>query len=268
MSRRPEPRLRLREALVLGALHGPAELLPISSSGHTELVPWLLDWDFARLDGELRKAFEVALHAGTAAALLVALRHEVAEAATEMDQRRAVLLIGSFVPPAVVGLALERPIERRLGTPRSIAVGLLIGSAAMAIADATGPTHRRREDAVAADAVALGLAQACALVPGVSRNGATLAAARLRGFARADSNALSRHVALPVIGGAVLLKGVRLARRGLPPEALRGFAGGIVSSFAATLASARLVRDDRRLAPYAAYRGALALLVLWQHGRR
>src|SRR3954468_25029022 len=109
--RRRRPRLRLREALVLGALHGPAELLPISSSGHTELVPWLLNWEYAELDGELRKAFEVAMHAGTAAALLVALRHEVAEAAFELDRRRVVLLLGSFTPPAVVGYLLERPIE-------------------------------------------------------------------------------------------------------------------------------------------------------------
>src|SRR4051795_5204011 len=100
MFRRPEPRLRLREALVLGALHGPAELLPISSSGHTELVPWLLGWEYAELDGELRKAFEVALHAGTAAALLVALRHEVAEAVTALDRRTVALVAGSFAPPA------------------------------------------------------------------------------------------------------------------------------------------------------------------------
>jgi len=268
MPRRPEPRLRLREALALGALHGPAELLPISSSGHTDLVPWLLGWEYAELDGELRKAFGVALHAGTAAALLVALRHEVADAATGFDHRRAVLLLGSFTPPAIVGYVLERPIERRLGTPRSIAVGLLAGALAMAWADAVGGSSRSREDADAADALALGVAQACALMPGVSRNGATLAAARLRGFARPDANALSRHVALPIIGGAAVLKGVRLWRRGLPPEAGRGFAGGVIASFAATLASARLVRDDRRLAPYAAYRVGLALVVLWQHGRR
>src|SRR4051794_302275 len=268
MSRPPEPRLRLREALALGALHGPAELLPISSSGHTELVPWLLGWEYAELDGELRKAFEVALHAGTAAALLVALRHEVADAAGDFDQRRAVLLAGSFAPPAIVGYVLERPIERRLGRPRSIALGLLAGGVAMAWADAVGPTSRGRDEAVAADALVLGLAQACALIPGVSRNGATLTAGRLRGFARPDANALSRHVALPIIGGAALLKGMRLWRRGLPPEAKRGFAGSVAASFAATLASARLVRDDRRLAPYAAYRVGLAFVVLWQHGRR
>ncbi|MDX6664654.1 MAG: undecaprenyl-diphosphatase, partial [Solirubrobacteraceae bacterium] len=125
-----------------------------------------------------------------------------------------------------------------------------------------------REEAGLADALALGLAQACALMPGVSRNGATLTAARLRGFARPDANALSRHVALPIIGGAVVLKGRRLARRGLPPGAARGFAGGVLAAFASTLASRRLLRDDRAMWPYAAYRVALALRVLWQSGRR
>jgi undecaprenyl-diphosphatase len=69
------------------ALHGPAELLPISSSGHTELVPWLLRWPYAEMDGDLRKAFEVALHAGTAAALLIGLSDEVADAVSGFDRR-------------------------------------------------------------------------------------------------------------------------------------------------------------------------------------
>src|SRR5919206_580538 len=90
---RPPERTQLepRHALALGLLHGPAELLPVSSSGHTELVPWLLDWSYAELDGELRKAFEVALHAGTAAALLVALHGEVGDAVTSFDARAAAL---------------------------------------------------------------------------------------------------------------------------------------------------------------------------------
>ena len=75
--RRSGRTLPLGQALALGALHGPAELLPISSSGHVALVPWLLDWDYGELDDELRKSFEVALHAGTAAALLITLRDEV-----------------------------------------------------------------------------------------------------------------------------------------------------------------------------------------------
>jgi len=262
---RVQPELRLCEAIVLGLLHGPAELLPISSSGHVAVVPWLLDWPYQRLDGELRKAFEVALHAGTAAALIVGLRAEVADAAHGLDRRRVQLIVLSFLPPALVGYLLERPIESRLGTPATIAAGLVAGSVAMAAADLRGSGRRRREDADARDALVLGLAQACALIPGVSRNGATLAAARARGFAREDSNVLSRHVALPIIVGATALKGTRLARRGLPAGTARAFAAGIVASFAATLASMRIIRvveRDRSLLPYAGYRLALAALVL------
>jgi undecaprenyl-diphosphatase len=263
--RAPEAGLPLRHAVALGLLHGPAELLPVSSSAHTTLVPWLLGWPYPSLDPELRKAFEVALHAGTAAALLIGLRDEVAAAARGFDRRRATLVIGSFVPPAIAGLTLERPIERRLGTPPTIAAGLLAGAAAMALADLRGPRRRSRDEATAADALALGLAQACALMPGVSRNGATLTAARVQGFRRADANALSRHVALPIILGATVLKGVRLARRGLPSGVAAAFAGGVGAAAASTLLSVRLIRAverDRSLLPYAAYRAALAVAVL------
>src|ERR1700709_1781869 len=96
----------LWQALLLGALHGPAELLPISSSGHIAVIPWLLDWDYCDADAELRKAFEVALHAGTAAALLIALRTEVSDAVRDMSPRIAELIALSFVPPAIVGYTL------------------------------------------------------------------------------------------------------------------------------------------------------------------
>ena len=134
----------------------------------------------------------------------------------------------------------------------------------MAWADRS-PQTRRHQDAGARDALALGVAQALALIPGVSRNGATLAAARLRRFTREDANRLSRHVALPVIAGATLLKSVRLKRRGLPRGAALPFAAGAAASFASTLGSTWLIRQverDRSLLPYAAYRIALAGLVL------
>jgi undecaprenyl-diphosphatase len=267
------PELPLGQAAALGALHGPAELLPISSSGHVALVPWLAGWRYAELDPELRKSFEVALHAGTAAALLIALRREVSDAVSTFDARRAQLVVLSFLPPAVVGYKLERPIERRLGTPGTIAGGLILGSVAMAIADVRSRGHRKRADAGAADALWIGLAQACSLVPGISRNGATLAAARARGFDREDANALSRHAALPIIVGASALKGTRLARRGLPPGLAGAFAVGAATAFASTLASTWLIRQverDRSLVPYAAYRVGLAAIVirrLRQNGR-
>lgn len=258
------PALSIRHAIALGTLHGPAELLPISSSGHVALVPWLLRWDYAELDDELRKSFEVALHAGTAAALLITLRSEVAEALDGMGVRRMTLIALSFAPPALVGYTLERPIERYLGRPATIAAGLLAGSVVMALADRK-PQSRSHEQAGWLDALALGIAQATALVPGVSRNGATLAAARLRRFTREDANRLSRHVALPVIAGATALKGVRLKSRGLPRGTVGAFVAGAMASFASTLGSTWLIRQverDRSLLPYAAYRSALATVVL------
>ena len=193
-------------------------------------------WDYGELDEELRKSFEVALHAGTAAALLITLRREVGEAVRGLDRRRLALIALSFVPPAIAGYALERPIEAHLGTPATIAAGLLAGSALMALAD-RAPQVRRHQEAGALDALWLGVAQACALIPGVSRNGATLSAARLRRFAREDANRLSRHVALPVIAGATVLKGVRLGRRGVcRAGAGVPFAAGAAASFASTLA--------------------------------
>jgi undecaprenyl-diphosphatase len=260
-------------AAALGLVQGPAELLPVSSSAHLNLIPWLAGWNWDDLDPELRKSFEVALHAGAAGALLVGQRKMITEELRRFDGRRAAVLVLSFAPPAIAGYVLERPIERRLGGPGATAAGLLAGAAAMVIADRR-PQVRGRGDAQAADGLALGLAQAVALVPGTSRNGATLAAARWRGFTREQANVLSRTVALPPIVGAGLLKGLRLRHRGVEPRMKRATAAGVVASFASTLASQRLIRlveRDRALWPYSAYRVCLAAIVLgrmWRRDRR
>jgi undecaprenyl-diphosphatase len=251
-------------ALVLGALHGPAELLPISSSAHVTVVPFLLGWDCAEADPDLRKAFEVALHAGTALALLVGLRDEVGSTIRGMTPAMAGQLVVASIPAALVGFALEKPIERRLGTPDTIPLGMILGALALVWADRSAP-ERSSADAGMRDALWLGIAQACALMPGVSRNGATLTAARWRRFARVDASRLSRHVALPVIGGATGLKTLRLARRGLPEGMGVPFAVGAVASFGSTLLSTRVLRAverDASLVPYAAYRLLLAGAVL------
>jgi undecaprenyl-diphosphatase len=134
----------------------------------------------------------------------------------------------------------------------------------MALADRTAQL-RGHGDAGPVDGLALGLAQAAALAPGVSRNGATLAVARWRGFSREHANLLSRTVALPIIVGASLLKGTRLARRGVDPRTWRTLALGALASFVSTLGSQRLIKlveRDRALWPYAAYRALLAGFVL------
>lgn len=257
--------LPLRHALALGAVQGPSELLPVSSSAHLVLLPRLAGWPYAELDPELRKSFEVALHAGTAVALLIGLRREVGEYARGFSPRNVVTLSLSFLPAAVAAYRFERVIERRLGEPLPVALALLGGSLAMAVADAS-PQRRHREDAGALDALAIGFAQACALVPGVSRNGATLTAARLLRFKRRDANVISRQIALPVIVGAAGLKGARLAaRRDLPPGVGRGMVAGALAAFGSTLVSMRLIavlESARSLRPYAAYRAALAGVAL------
>src|SRR4051812_14352453 len=111
----PEP--SLAETVALGLLQGPAELLPISSSAHVELVPWLLGWRHPGLPGEVRKEVEVALHAGTALALL---------AAGEGRTRRWLGVL-ALVPPAIAALAGERAIEEHLGGPGTVAAGLVAG---------------------------------------------------------------------------------------------------------------------------------------------
>jgi len=260
-------------AIVLGAVQGPTELLPVSSSAHLTLVPWFLDWRREDGDADLEKSFGVALHAGAAAALLIGQRHVIAEEMRSFDARRAAVVGLSFLPAAVFGVLFERTIEQRLGGPVPTAAGLLAGAGAMVAADRM-PQERDRGEVTTADGLALGFAQAAALAPGISRNGATLSVARWRGFTRQHANMLSRTVALPVIVGAAVLKGARLRRRGLPREQRTAFAAGTAASFASTLASQALIRvveRDRALWPYAAYRAGLAGVVvarLWRQSRR
>jgi undecaprenyl-diphosphatase len=251
-------------AIILGLVQGPAELLPISSSAHLAMIPRLLDWDPDELDPELRKSFEVALHGGAAVALLITRRGEIRTELGEFDLRRAAVLLFSFLPAAAFGYGFERVIESRFGGPRGTAAGLIFGGLAMALADRR-PQRRGKGEAGWKDGLALGVAQAAALIPGVSRNGATLTAARLRGFSRDQANLLSRTVALPVILGAVALKGVRLAKRGISRRQARWLAIGTATSFVSTMAATdliRMVERDRALAPYSAYRIAFGLLIL------
>jgi undecaprenyl-diphosphatase len=244
--------MRPAETVALGLLQGPAELLPVSSSAHVGLV-----LDRLGVAGAERKEMEVALHAGTALALAL------------LDRRplRWGLLIAATAPPALAGLALERPIEARLGTPRSIATGLLAGAVAMVLAD-RAPERRTAAGAGVADGAWLGAAQALALAPGVSRSGATRAAARAHGFARTDAAALSREVALPVLAGATVLKGARLIARRPDRRALAALGTGAAAAALSTAAALRLERAATPLAAWAAYRAALAAAILVADGRR
>lgn len=246
-------------------MQGPTELLPVSSSAHLRIVPWVAGWDLdAEVGPEDRKTFEIAVHGGAALALLIGQRRLIADEVGQLDARRCAVIALSFLPAAVVGLAFEDAIEKRLGGPRATAAGLVAGSVAMVAAD-RAPRERGSGEATWRDGLAIGLAQAAALCPGVSRNGSTLAAARARRFTRAQANLLSRTVALPVITGAALLKAAKLRPSQVDPALARASTVGVAVAFASTLASQgliRLVERDRALWPYAAYRVALAGIVL------
>jgi undecaprenyl-diphosphatase len=267
------PRLSLRHALALGLLQGPTELLPVSSSAHTALLPRLAGWPYPALHASSRKSFDVALHAGAGLALTIAMRDQLLADARALDARRALALALALAPPALAGYQLRRPIERRLGGPRSVAAGLVAGAIALAAADVAPATRaqRRRQELTPRDGLALGLAQVAALAPGVSRSGATLAVARARGFRRRDAHELSWHAGLPVIAGASALNIRQLAARRragrlAPALPLATLGAGALAAFCSTLACERLLRPTRwreaPLWPFSVYRLALAARTL------
>jgi undecaprenyl-diphosphatase len=268
---RRRARLSVRQALALGLIQGPAEVLPVSSSGHLVLIPALLDWPYARLPADVRKTFEVALHAGAGLALLWVLRRDAADAAR--DPVGTTLMTA---PAAAVALALEDAIEERASDPRIAAVAQIVAGAALAASGRipnrgvwplTGPKGVRPP--LLLSRFVVGTSQIAALVPGVSRNGATLTAARALGFDRESAARLSWQAGLPMIGGATLLKLVRLAQRGLDRELRVPFAAGAAAAFASTLVASPLlrVRRQRAIAAYRVALGAFALHRLeWPRG--
>jgi undecaprenyl-diphosphatase len=245
------------ESAALGLLQGPAELLPISSTAHVELLGRRLT-GYSALSGAERKELAVALHAGSALAL--------AAGGLPGPDRWARLALAT-APAALAGLLLEGPIERRLSAPGAIALGLAAGSAALVAADRS-PQARSAADAGLADAVWFGLAQAAALAPGVSRSGAVRSAARARGFTRTAAAELAAETALPVLAGAAALKGARLAARRPDGRELAALGAGAAAAALSTGVARSLAR---RFEPpawvWAGYRVALAGAVVRQRRR-
>ncbi len=265
-------------AIVLGITQGLAEFLPISSSGHLILVPWLFGW--TELTGEanadLNKTFDVALHVGTVLGALVYFRRDLARLAVAglgsirrrtirtTDERLAWLLLLSSIPGAIVGASFEDIINRELGRIWLIAVMLIVFGLVLAVVDRLPGT--RPETAYGPkDALVMGLAQAAALSPGVSRSGITITAGRFLGFERDAAARLSFLMSMPITGGAALYKGAELAADGLPPGTAGAFLWGIVASGVTGIAAVwlvlRVVRT-RSFLPFVVYRVLAGLAVL------
>ncbi len=277
----PVHRVELRpvpiiHAIVLGLVQGLAEFLPISSSGHLLLVPWLFGWhDFD--NKSIEKAFDVALHLGTLVAvvgyfwrdLVVYVREGVLlvvkrEKPASAEGRLAWLLVLSSIPAAIAGAVGENYIDDKLGTPVLIACSLIVFGVLLAWADRRAG-QRQLADYTRGDALKVGAAQVLALNPGTSRSGITMTAARLLGFSRDAAARASFLMAIPVTAGAVGFKMVKLAKDGIPDGLGTPMVVGIVTSglsgWLAVWGTLRLIRT-RSFMPFVVYRVALGALVL------
>lgn len=267
-------------AIVLGLVQGLSEFLPISSSGHLLLVPWLLEWnDFDGVGGEaVKKSFDVALHAGTLVAVLGYFRNDVITYVREgtklvftrtkpttPDGRLAWLFVLATLPAAAIGALFEDRIDSALGSPTIIAISLILFGLLLGGADRIAG-RREVQDFHTKDALIVGAAQALALNPGTSRSGITMTAARAIGFNRDSAVRISFVMSLPVIAGAVLFKGYEFFtdpadNSDLYVPMVVGIITSAVSGLAAVWGTIRLV-STRSFMPFVVYRVAIGVLML------
>lgn len=265
------------QALILGVVQGATEFLPVSSSGHLAVIPWMFGWEDVQADPDLERAFSVALHLGTFAGAAAYFRADIVrlsqaglaalakrKAETE-DERMALLLALSALPAAVLGAGLDAILEGQFIGDAMIGVLLIVFGFLLWVADRK-PGGRDSQTWRARDAVSMGLAQALALFPGVSRSGATITAGRFLGLTRDAATRLSFLMSLPVIGGAGLYEGVKLLRGGgLPagfaPAFSVGMGAAAVTGFAAVWGLLRFVRR-RSFTPFVVYRVILGGIVI------
>jgi undecaprenyl-diphosphatase len=267
-------------AIILGLVQGFSEFLPISSSGHLALVPWLFGWnDFADVaNGDsIEKAFDTALHLGTLVAVLFYLRTELIgyvregirivvspQRANRQMGKRAWLFVASAIPAGIAGAIGQQWITDKLGTPVLIAVSLVVFGLLLLWADRQQGT-RDVDTFTRKDALLIGLAQVLALNPGTSRSGITITAARKFGFSRDAAARVSFLMSVPVIGGAVLFSLVKLVRDGIPDGLIAPMIAGIiaagVSGWVAMWGMIRILRT-RNFNMFVMYRVAVGFGVL------
>ncbi|TMK76688.1 MAG: undecaprenyl-diphosphatase UppP [Actinobacteria bacterium] len=230
------------QAFTLGIVQGLTELLPISSSGHLILVPWLFDWHYLENHEDFNKTFDVALHLGTLVAVIVYFWQEVVlyvgawfrsvgkRAIRTADERIAWLIFVATIPAAIAGAAGEETIEKHLGAPWQIAINLAVFGIVLWVADRSAET-RKLEEIGLWTALGVGAAQAIALMPGVSRSGITITAGRFLKLDRDSAARLSFFLLIPIVFGAVVYKGLKHVVFGtLPPGSTGPFIVGTIAA--------------------------------------
>jgi undecaprenyl-diphosphatase len=264
------------EALLLGVVQGLTEFLPISSSGHLIIVPWLQDYTFLSEDESFNKTFDVALHAGTLIAAVAFFRMEVwrlivgfvsavrRRAIETSEERLAVAIAIGTVPAVIAGGLASDFIDEHLGEPWMIALQLIFFGALLDWADRR-PQRRRLEGSQVRDGAWIGIAQVLALAPGTSRSGITITAARFLGLDRDAAARFSFLLLIPIVAGATLFKGVSAVHEGLPPGVggpmVVGTLAAAISGYAAIVWLLRLVRTTS-YRPFVLYRYAAGIAIL------
>lgn len=265
------------QAFTLGIVQGLTELLPISSSGHLILVPWLAQWEFLERNDEFNQTFDVALHLGTLVAVVIYFRTTIADLARAWlrsvrkrrsdtaEERVAWVIAIATIPAAIVGALGEELIADELGEPWQIAILMAVFAVVLWIADRTTP-RRVPDELGARGALALGLAQTLALAPGVSRSGVTISAARFLGLDREAAANVSFLLLVPITLGAVVWKGVTDVLFGDLPPGWGGpfLVGTIAAAGSGLLAIWALLAYVRRhtYTVFVVYRLVVAALVL------
>src|SRR5262245_34426797 len=207
------------QAIVLGAIQGATEFLPISSTAHLILFPWFMGWPDPGL------SFDVALHLGTLVALLIYFRSEwialassalnlVRGRTSDPNARLALYIIIGTIPGALAGVLFESAVENALRSPLVIATALVALALVLVIAELKGRRKKGIDDISGTDAISVGLAQALALVPGVSRSGVTITAGLFRGMKRDAAARFSFFLSTPIIAGAAGKKLIDVLRDG------------------------------------------------------
>lgn len=255
------------QSAVLGAVQGATEFLPVSSSGHLVLVPWLLGWPDQGL------AFDAAMHVGTLGALLLYFRADLWRMATGLDRRLAVLLIAATIPGGIAGLLFEKAIDAHLRNPIVIASMLIGWGLIMWLADRHAARAARTVDdprgITTGGAMAVGVAQALALIPGTSRSGITITAGLFAGLSRAAAARFAFLLGIPITGAAGCLKLLALLRHGSDVSIGPLLTGVVVSCAVGLAAVSFLVNflEKRSLLPFVIYRCALGAVVMAVFGR-
>jgi undecaprenyl-diphosphatase len=264
------------QALALGLVQGITELLPISSSGHLILVPWLADWRYLEQNDDFNQTFDVALHLGTLVAVVVYfagdlrrlivawLRSVRRRRVIGPDERLAWLVIVATIPAVVAGAALESVIVDHLGEPWQIAIFLGVFGIVLFLADRR-PQRREPGDLRARAAIGVGLAQCLALMPGVSRSGITISAGRFLGLSRDGAARFSFLLLVPITLGAVVYKGLQdVVFADLPPGSTGPFVVGMIAAAVSGLAAIHaLLGYVRRhdYSPFVVYRVLVAIAI-------